>query len=392
MAPVVPTQSAAAPEPIEPKKNSNTLLVAGILGGACLLVAVIGVGVVVWKLSQAAKSAEGQIAGALEGDMATAVEQLAAELESNPPGGLKPEGLAPIADEMQKALAGVPGAAPGVVPVSAQRSASPASTAAAAKLIGSLQSWTDVSQLRAIALNNIKLQVESVWLATDEAGTRIEPAVTTSGSTATGTAPAKYVFVELQLLNTAPVPRKYTSWNATGGTTAVLADQAGTPLVFVPPATTPAVNRLNTADIPAGQTISDVLVFSAPQGPIEKLKLAVAKSALAGNAKTRGTHFALEIPLEVLLRKQAGTAVAAGAAAAPVLARQAPAAGESPGNPAIIAAPETGVPAAGDKPAEPAKGPKRPPTREELNRQFEELSKKEAAQKELEAKAGDANQ
>jgi hypothetical protein len=162
----------------------------------------------------------------------------------------------------------------------------------------------------------------------------------------------------------------------------VLGDQANEVLSLVPPAATPRARRLTAVDIAPGEAVTDQLVFAAPTGTIEKFKLALAKSALAEGVKFKsGTHFALEIPLEVLLVKADSISSPAVAEAA-VLANQTPVA-SADGAPAIIAAPaaEAAVAPAGDKPTVAAAGQpemkkrNEPPTAEELNRQFEELSK-----------------
>jgi hypothetical protein len=123
---------------------------------------------------------------------------------------------------------------------------------------------------------------------------------------------------------------------------------------------------------------------------VEKLKLALAKSALAENARFRtGSHFALEIPQEVLLA--GGTsAPLTNSGEEPIAANRSnpPAPGEVP--PIIEPQPASEPEPDANKPVAPAPAPKqenRPPTKEELNKQFEELSKQEG---QPEAKKGEA--
>jgi hypothetical protein len=137
---------------------------------------------------------------------------------------------------------------------------------------------------------------------------------------------------------------------------------------------------LTAVDLQPGQNVIDTLVFTAPANSVEVLRLALAKSAFAENAKFKtGSHFALEIPLEVLLAGGPSPEFA-NTGEEPVATNRTipPQPGDvPPGNiephPAIAPQPEA-------KPAVPAAAPPpkdRPPTREELNKQFEEFSKKE---------------
>jgi hypothetical protein len=181
------------------------------------------------------------------------------------------------------------------------------------------------------------------------------------------------VFVEVKITNGGPVPKKYASWNGAKPTDAVLADHANRLLAPVSASATPEVARHDVVQISPGQTVTDVLVFAAPSGPIESLKLALAKTAISDITKG---HWAFEIPLEALFPKPKPGAVP-GSGAEPVAANREPlpAGGDAP-PPIIETAPAVPQPApATPVPAEPPKKPDRPPTIEELNRQFEELDK-----------------
>ena len=359
-------KSEEPPEPV--KQGTSPLLIVGILGGAVALVAVIGIGILVYSLTRPAQSSDEQIADATQQEMRGALEQMAKDLQKNPPTEFNPQG---VAEEMQKALGGNLDKLP--AGSTAPSSAAPPSAAEATKLLKSIARWTNMSQVTAIELNKLKLSLASAWLASDESGTRVE--VSSTGPTA-----AKFVFIQLQVKNFAPVVRKYKSWNAAAGTSVVLADQNDAVLNLVPPSSTPGADRLATVDIQPGQSVTDTLVFTAPGGAVEKFKLALAKSAFAENAKFKtGSHFALEIPLEVLLA--GGPSSAATPTEEPIAAnRTSPSIpGENP--PEVIEPLQIGdepMPAGGQPPAAPpAKKENRPPTREELNKQFEEFSKKE---------------
>jgi hypothetical protein len=148
--------------------------------------------------------------------------------------------------------------------------------------------------------------------------------------------------------------------------------------------------------------VKDVLVFASPAGTIEKLKLALAKSSLAEGAKFRtGSHFALEIPLEMLLTgtepaplERGDSPVAASLPAALIPAAEPPAA-IAPAAIAPAAAGESPAVAAAAPPE--TKKPNQPPSIEDLNRAIEALSKeqdKEAkakGEKEVPKKPGEAS-
>lgn len=288
-----------------PKKSNSALLITVILAGVVLLMGVAGVGVLIWSGLGRGKSevAKKETAPAAEvaANPSPAVEKNPVEVnpvEVNPVAGeVNPVTPAPAVDSVPvPAVATTETAVAKAAPAAAPSPTMPAAEAAAAVKVLKAQSvWNDVTRVPGITILEVGLKVNSVWLAADEAGTRVEP---TEGN-ASG---ARFVFVELQLTNKAKAARPYKSWNSTAGSSVVLADAAGQPLGFVPTAATPSATRLGTIEIPAGKVLSDTLVFHAPSGSVEKLQLALAKSALAGTAKTRGSHFAFEIPHEVLLR------------------------------------------------------------------------------------------
>lgn len=347
-----------APPPADPqpgtaiKKQGRPLLVAGMLGGTCALVAAVAIGLIVWSYSRSKKNGSAQ-------PVADAAQAVSPEIAV----------LAPAAEANPVEVESNPVSAPAAK--APAQAAATASQAAAAKIVASLSKWTDVSKLRRLGIDNLNMKIASVWLAADEAGTRVEPAV---GTEATAAAKGKFVFVEVQISNESAVAKKYKSWNA-GVEAAILADNANQPLPLIPVSATPGVTRLEIVEILPNQTVTDVLVFAAPQTPIETLRLALAKTALAEHVKLP-SHFALEIPLEVLLRipqgkmdKQALAGAIVGADAPPQSA-----AATSPASASTVAA---AAPAA----APAAAKPKGPPSIAELNAQFEELAKKREAEK-----------
>jgi hypothetical protein len=308
-APIVSVSVQAAPAPArakwkteeevepEPKKN-NTLLLVGVLGGVVVFIALAGVGLVVWKRGHDRAREQAEAKAAAEqaaADLAAALP--AATGESNPLTAAEINPETPAVSAAPPAVTAVDTAPP--APANVSKTSAAPSDPAAAKLISKLSGWIDVTRSGGIKLLEVRLSVDSAWLAADETGTRIEPTDAKPGD-------AKYVFVTLKLTNTAKGPRPYTSWNATAGTTVVLADSSGQTLDLVPPSATPGASRQGKVDLAPGQVLTDTLVFEAPPASVEKLRLALAKNAIAGNAKTRGTHFAFEIPQEVLLRGSPG--------------------------------------------------------------------------------------
>jgi hypothetical protein len=187
---------------------------------------------------------------------------------------------------------------------------------AARKLIQSQPKWIPIEGV-VIRGRDIEVEVAQIWLATDEKGTRIDPVLPTAsappppdtpGGAALAAAVAssaprgKYVFVDVRVTNGGAIPRKYNSWNTGGNVIAILADQRGEPLEFVPPEDTPSITRLLSLHIPAGQSIGDILVFKAPAEPFESLKLLLSPTAFAA----AGRNFALDVPVEFLFKRAEG--------------------------------------------------------------------------------------
>jgi hypothetical protein len=361
---VAPSAAGATATKAPAKKSSATKVAVIALSGVVALVGLAGGGLVVWKYT---RPAAGQVAtndlAAVQQELQTSLEAAVGDLEGNPLASIPIEPTATAAD----------------APATSARTASPDknSAGAEAKLITTMAGWTNVNSIKYIGLNKVKLRVDSAWLAADDSGARAD-------LTPTGDVPAsaKYVFVKLEIINTAPVARSYVSWNASAGTSVVMADQGNQVLALLPVSQTPRAERLTKLDIQPGQTVYDVLVFAAPQGKVEKLKLALEKATLAEGMKVRApTHFALEIPLETLLTQSSGSGNVVAAALDPVLANQA-AEGEPAGAPAIVAQPSAPLEVSPTAPAAAADGDKpvangyNPPSAEELNRLFEELSEK----------------
>jgi hypothetical protein len=372
----------------------------GLLGGVIVAVALVGIGAVAWNWSQPARDDE-KVASAdvefAEGDDSPQAEGNPAIAENNQNNDAQP-GDASAANATPSATQR--GSEPGGGKLPAK------TIAAAQKIIASQGKPIDLLRHKEIKINNVSMSVNSVWLASDLTGTRVEPKLKSSAAdpapastrplteSAAGEATGKYVFVEVRIANAAPVPRKYSSWNVAEATAAVLAGESGEILSPVPVSATPGVNRLKTVQVQPGQSVFDVLVFEAPPQPFESLKLALSKTAVEKSAKG---HWAFDVPLEALFRKRPALAglpaTDEGAlGGGPVSANQAPQATDDP----VLTPPAA---AAEDKPSEPPAPEKpktnRPPTKEELNKQFVEFDKSPPADAGKEpakapAKPGDA--
>jgi hypothetical protein len=327
------------------------LVLVGILGGGVLALAIVGIAVAAWSWSQRAEDAY-SVAGAdsITDESVELSEDGDPAAESNP-------GAAASSPRTESA------ATKGKSPTSGKLSAR--SAAAARKIIDSQSKWGNIERY-SIKINDVHLKVTGVWLAADTSGTWVEPKLPEAG----GDNPGKYIFVEVRLFNGGSVPRKFQSWNADGELAAVMADDEGDLLGQVPVSQTPGVTRLSSLRILPNQAVNDLLVFEAPRDLFETLRLALAYSALAD---TKSGHIGFEVPVDLLFRQRGDAAPAA--SGEPVFANQAPLSSGKGDLSGVLA--DTSPPAA--EPAKPAveEKPKikRPPTKEELNRQFEEFGK-----------------
>jgi hypothetical protein len=352
----VPTAADPTAETESPPKSP--WLLVGILAGAALLVLVVGggIGAALWWQREEIPVAESQV---------ETERELASDDEANPAGEQT------TADDRATATESV-----AIRPVHSQALSS-RDLAAAKKSIAQQARWTDAQRFGRYRAGKVDLLLVGIWLAADDAGTWVEPVLPDRASSVAGTADeAKYVFVELRLFNSGTVPQKFASWNEAGPMDVVLAHEDGTILPLVPAAQTPNARRLAETRILPGEAIHDLVVFEAPPAPFEKLKLVLAKSALADSLKG---HLALEVPVEYLFRRP-GRSSAPPAVSAPITARQMPA---DPGEtglsepPAITASITSTNDSGGEPPNEPAASAKKkgPPSKEELNKLFEEFDK-----------------
>ncbi len=281
--------------------SNRTLLVVATLGGACALVALIGAAVIFFssQSSNQAIAAADEKPGEADAAAAADVEPLAPEAESNPVAltaeSAEGEGESFIAPAKERPTASEPGGS-------------------AKEALATIQTWSSLANRAQLGLKGIaRFEVTSVWLASDATGKRVLPKSIASkppadGSTAAVAAvPAKlepavkprFVFAEVKISNTGDDPVKYLGWNAPAESGALLVDESGASLAFVPLAETPKVTRLAATTIPPGGSVTDTLVFRAPKTAVQKLRVALPKRALSTLAKG---YFGVEVPQETLFQ------------------------------------------------------------------------------------------
>jgi hypothetical protein len=319
------------------KSGPNVLMILGIVLGVLLLVGMTGAGLLAWGLFKAGRSVAGETQSTLAQTAADLEEELASA-EGNP------SSAAAAATVATRALTSSPANRGG------QRN----------ELAGRMKAqarWLDVTQIRGVRLSKMRLSVGRAWLASDATGTPVVPTLKSDSAErpTAEAAEAKYVFVELQIENEAPVPRKFTSWNSGGPRSVALADQTNAVVEVVPPSETPTITRLAAVDVSPGESVTDVLVFAAPAGDIEALHLLLEKKLLAEGGRD---YFAFEIPLEALMESRGQAA----AATMPTVAGRDLKAAADP------------VAAQGDGPSSRKGGP---PTKEELDREFQALERED---------------
>jgi hypothetical protein len=369
-----------ADDDLTPTRKKSPLVLISVLGGAVLAVGVVGIALVAWNWSQpSGPDTDGVAAVDPAGEAAneTASEPSPGAAESNP-GERNPAAIASAAIASASAPRGNQSTAP--ASTSAVR-LSGKSLAEAQRILGGQTRWGSI-ETYSIKINDVHVKVTGAWLASDATGKFVQPQLPDAApaKAAASAEAGKYVFVEVRLHNGGKVPRKFRSWNAAEALAAVLADEQGNVLAPVPASATPGVTRLSSQRLLPDQTVTDTLVFHAPDGTFESLRLALAQSAIAETSKR---HIAFAVPVEVMFKKaQEQQALGGG----PVSASRGPLAdsGESPAP--VIAEKEPDV--APPKPAAPpAHKPEdgkpqvakpqvaKPPSKEELNRQFEEFDK-----------------
>jgi hypothetical protein len=210
---------------------------------------------------------------------------------------------------------------------------------------------------------------------------------------AAGSVPAtgpRVVCVEVRVTNPeqSGAPLNYLSWNQTpakaGSPSVVLVDSDKQPLPFVPKAkfSDPA-RRDAPLRLAPGQGVTDLLVFEAPAGEFEHLRLALRLSAMGQGDRYLG----FEVPREMVAESRPEELVESG-----------PSRGGAPAGGGAARTGIAGRPAreSGEEPAAmppPGQPPSPPMPREEtildLKKQIEDAAKKTKAEKSMELKKRD---
>lgn len=280
------------------------------------------------------------------------------------------------------------------------KSAEPASAQAATlqHILRTTAPWRDASSVTGVSTRSSRLQITGVWFAplavggpeaadaseaANAADAAKKDAPSRDGNAPTDTKGPQVVCVELHISNPdkSEVPLSYTSWNLSGKAAqppVVLVDSTNQPLTLIPVSKYPDRARQDKAvRMQPGHGVTDLLVFEAPTGDFEHLRLALRLSALGQGDKYLG----FQLPKEMI------------AAAKPMEVADAPGEGKRSGARSALASKAGGsaTPEAEVMPAEDAAPEVATPTRKEetildLKRQIEEAAQEEKAAKDRERK------
>lgn len=214
-----------------------------------------------------------------------------------------PQGLVEEEPPATELAANEPAAVAHVEGENARSASQPKVSKLAAELQKKVKGWKSAAagyQVRSV----MSYRVTDVWLEKGEAGNPL-------------------VFVQVAVTNLGQAPLAYRGWNglAAKDTSAILLDDEGAALALAP-ADEFAAERLKSVSIQPKESVTDTLVFAAPQGEIEKLRLILPQVTV--NNLGAGV-FALEIPAAMVSQerptgnaeKQAGGLLAGKAGAPP---------------------------------------------------------------------------
>jgi hypothetical protein len=335
------------------KKGNHSLLLVSVLGGACVAVAVVG-GLLLYMRSSAVEK---------ETAIAAATDDVPPAADANPLANPTANPEANPEANPTLSVAAMPESAPAAGSASNPATASTAAADSAAQLLRlkGIASWSPLHLPHMFTSKSVRITIANAWLAADETGRRVAvksaaspaaaPAVATGvpavGAEVVATVavkpaesvkpaeapaaselalaePAKYLFVEVKIVNTSAKVLTYQGWNAAAEAGAILAS-ADKILPLAPRASTPSAQRQAAVDLAPGQTINDVLVFAAPADSVETLRLALPQASLFANSKG---YCAVEIPRQMLLSEPAPAAInLAGGAVDPVMGNLKPSTG-----------------------------------------------------------------
>ena len=261
---------AEAADTVLKKRQASPWMLVTLLGGGALAVGVIGALVI--YLSWRQPDHADQTSAASKTTTASAPAKTTAEGEANP-GEKEVNPASDVASDRSEKK--TPDTKLNAAKTEKKTGAAGGSLAA----VKAVQNWSEGASFKIRIGAATKLVIERrAWLAGDAAGKPLAEGAAGSAQ--------KYLFVEVHLVNESPTAVTYKSWNTNFNVgDATLIDDADRVLPFVPLGETPSVTRLKTAEIAPRQSITDTLVFTAPQGEYKALRLALPYAALAKNSK-----------------------------------------------------------------------------------------------------------
>jgi hypothetical protein len=220
-------------------------------------------------------------------------------------------------------------------PVNAPADTGPSTTEQKQRIVASIASWRDIKKIVSLK-DTVRIQVLDVWVSSSVTGaTRDTVLRSTNPGVESGpakdvseeytfvadTSPAaedettespetepdapsvspsrpRYVFVKMSITcNNPSEALRYSSWNGYGEnpaeTSAILADSSGNICRIVPYAKNSDPSRQRSAIIMPAQEITDLLVFEAPPGTIDYIRLVLPYAAI-GVTNARSAHVAYQ--------------------------------------------------------------------------------------------------
>jgi hypothetical protein len=247
--------------------------------------------------------------------------------------------------------------------------------------------WKDTSSIKSVTSGNLKIMIAGVWYGGQSAGASPPPAAEESGDKpdepeaklAATAAKPRYVYVEVSLENTkGPGVVSYKSWNGAGKkpeeTSAVLLDSEEQVCKLVSREQVPDAGRRQVEELAMGKSLTDVLVFEAPAGDFDFIRVGLPYAAIG-----RTGALGFQIPRDHIALEKGALAAKSPAAPAGGAAIK-PAVGVT-GRPVETIEGVINVP----PPKKPI-DPDAPPSIKDLERDIQNAKKQEAEKKAAESK------
>lgn len=306
------------------KKQKKPWVLIGVLGAFVLLAVLVG-GIAWWT----GRGGDRTLADAETDSASGSGEAAAIDPEFAPE--VDPESdAADIVDDISESPDSASGKPAELVSRSANRSGNgPATVPPAVRdALSSIRSWADASRVR-VRSGSMEVRVTAAWLEGvedakgDEAApahdspqvseedreARGEPAADGTDTGDGGNAPdadssedaSRRVYVQATVRNAAANNIvDYSSWNGTGilgrDAQAWLLTGEGSVLSMVSPQATAGENRRTSVSLEPGQSVDDWLVFEAPAGQVEDLRLVLPRAALGSTG-----YIGFELPKVMLI-------------------------------------------------------------------------------------------